>query len=534
MKSYRKSSLAFAVSAVIGTAAFAPAANAISIDVITGLIEENSGGDTLLFPLYTTAVGAQTSFSTTNTGPTSIAAKIRFREQEHSMDVLDFIVVYSPYDKFDFAVSQGEGETRPVMRWNDSTCVIGPDRTAQAQAFPPPSSFVESEEQMQVGHVEMLGMANLDTLCWNGATQTIQPALDPVLRTCSDGYTNLGAAAIHGDDGQPANCDLLISALSSPQIVATINNTFGYSAAAAPPVTAYDVPNDLIGRYVVTDVAGGIEAGGDAIAIMNSNFMLSAQSPADCAEQGSVNCSQGYAWDAREFDHPHFGDMLQLATFQDILTATSVAGDWSNNPANFVGVDWIISFPSKYAYLGYGSTDCLEAYPASAGADPIDGAANNWCLLPATRPREDFGPVGNPDIWTLSPSATLDLCLTDADLAVYDAEENEASGNVSVSPGTDTQLDICPELGIYTLTPTGVTPRASVIQTAARRQIITFENLDAIRGWGRLSLPWTSPISGGAVNGLNFTTRATADPTFNNGSLTTLQKFAPLPAPPTP
>ena len=77
-----------------------------------GTLVTPSGGDTLVYPIYTTATGmvngaatsATTSFSVTNTssgpwvalpnahGGQTIAAKIRFREQDHSMDVLDFVV----------------------------------------------------------------------------------------------------------------------------------------------------------------------------------------------------------------------------------------------------------------------------------------------------------------------------------------------------------------------------------------------------------------------------------------------------------
>lgn len=513
MKTSRKTSLAVAVSAAIGAAVIAPAAHAWSVDVLTGNLETSSGGDTLLFPLYSTAVGASTSFSTTNIGGSTIAAKIRFREQDHSMDVLDFIVVYSAYDKFDFSVSQGEGDATPVMRWNDTSCVVGP-AAGGVQPFPAPSNFVENTEVMSVGHVEMLGMANLDQVCWNPGTNQAAPA------PCPAGFVNLGAAGTHVPGGPPANCDLLVSVLGNQSNVAAINAALGIDATVPTGLPlAYDVPNDLIGRFVISDAAGGVEAGGDAVAIQNSNFVLSAQSAANCAAATlpngggavpSINCWRGYEWDANEWDHPHFGDMVNLANFQTALTATSVAGDWSNNPANSVGVDWIVSFPSKYAYLGFGTNDCAST------------SLTSWCLLANTRPRTTptFVP-GHSNAWT--SGNTADLCLNNANPQVWDSEENRASGNVTVSPGAQTELDICPELGVYTLAPVGAEVRPSLIQTEARREIVSFQNLDAIRGWGVLSLNWGGS-TGGAVNALNFTTRATVDPAFANGSLTTLQK----------
>ena len=63
-----------------------------------------------------------------------------------------------------------------------------------------------------------------------------------------------------------------------------------------------------------------------------------------------------------------------------------------------------------------------------------------------------------------------------------------------------------------------------MIQYADRRDVITFLNLDAARGWAELELSWPANPAG-AVSGILFTTRATEDPTINNGSITELQKF---------
>ncbi len=217
--------------------------------------------------------------------------------------------------------------------------------------------------------------------------------------------------------------------------------------------------------------------------------------------------------------------MQFLNGFQSALTAPNVAGDWSNNPANFVGLDWILSFPNKYAYL-----DLVDGAQCAGGAG---AGTNEWCLLYA--PKTAFGFDG---LWTstgvpVRPGQTLpdgevygtsDLCLNDNQLRVWDTEEQEASGNVSVSPGTRTTLDICNELQVFTLAPAGTEPRPSVIQTAERRGVIAFENLDTIRGWGQMNLSWASAPFGDSVLGGIFTTRNTDDPTINNASLTDLQK----------
>jgi hypothetical protein len=461
----------------------------------------------------------------TNTSPTdTIAAKIRFREQENSMDVLDFIVVLSPNDKFDFTVAQDSAAVRPTMSWNDNTCLVGPGTGGSVQ-FPPPSQFVATDEQMSVGHLEVLGMATLDGVYVlpNGSGYADPVAKTPVVSTTT-GAIDLAAAAKHGPDGVPANCGIFVTTLASPANVASLNDV--------QPLG--DVPNVLVGRYVMTGAGLGIEAGGDAIGIRASDLgppdhLMTAQSSAACANPNLVtdNCVSTYAWDKLEWDHPHLGEMGNLAEFQSALTADNISGDWSNNPDNFVGVDWMLSFPNKYAYLDY-----VPAANCEGGAT----SGSEWCLLNMTRTGN-----GTEGVWTatgvpITPGAdigdsiagTADLCIQPAILSVYDREEQQASGNVSVSPGSQTQLELCQELEVFTLAAVGQDVRDSVIQTPDRRRIITFENLDAIRGWASMTVPWA--ITGDSVTGVLFTTRNTDDPTINNGSLTDLQKDVGAPA----
>jgi hypothetical protein len=516
MMKLRKSRVNLAVGAVLSAAALIPASSfGWSVDTVNGTLLTASGGDTLLFPIYTTVNPATTSFSVTNTSGETIAAKIRFREQDKSMDVLDFIVVLSPYDKFDFSVSQGVDDVRPTMSWNDNTCLVGPGTGGSVQ-FPPPSAFVSGNETMSVGHLEVLGMATLDNYAvLNGV---VVPA-----GTAGSVPLPLADAAEHGSDGVPANCGLLVTWLATPGNVNLLNQSG----------LLRDVPNVLVGRYVITGAGLGIEAGGDAIGIRDSNLgpgagpiPMSAQSSARCDAIAPVgppaNCTGWYAWDKLEWDHPHLAEMPNLVGFQNALTAANISGDWSNNPANDVGVDWVLSFPNKYAYL-----DLIPATACEGGA----GSGTEWCLLYAPR-----GPFGLEGVWTATGSRYIgptpvpadglagvaDLCIGPSLLDVWDREEQQAAGSVSVSPGAQTQLELCKELEVFTLAAEGQAVRDSVIQVPDNRRVITFENLDAIRGWARMTVPWATV--GDSVTGILFTTRNTDDPLINNGSLTDLQK----------
>lgn len=536
----RKSRLSLAVGVVLGAAAMIPATSfGWSVNTSTVGLNTTSGGDTLLFPIYSTVETEQdgvpgnvtTSFSVINSGAETIVAKIRFREQEKSMDVLDFLVIFSPYDHFSFWVAQEPGAPTPHMSWTDTSCVVGPavssDGTEERVNFPDASvtQFVETNEQMSVGHLEVLGMATI-----------------PDNLYVSPGYAggdstqgqSLAAAAKHGPDGKPANCALLVTWLADTDNVHLLNQ----------PGLLGDVPNDLSGRYLMTGVSGnsqGIEGGSDAIGIRDSNLTLNrstgsiqitSQSNADCVQVGYSNClpiTTQYAWATREWDHPHLGEMLMLWLFQANLTAEDILGDWSNNPENYVGVDWVLSFPDKYAYLDY-----VDASTCAGGAD----TGKEWCLLDQTRTSVGWPSpyFGVPGVWTgtwgnATVGETSDcMGLTDNDLYVYNREEASAGATVTVSPGGRPTLDICHELQVFTIAAEGDTPRASIIQTADRRGVITFENLIAEYGWARMGLSWPLPGTdapypiGDAMTGIIFQTRATEDPTINNGSISELQK----------
>jgi hypothetical protein len=508
----RKSQLSMAVSAALAAACLIPSVSlGYSINTLAGApgtldtpgtLNTDSGGDVLLFPIYTTANGATTSFSVTNTSATqTVLTKVRFREQMHSMDALDFYVILSPSDKFDFTVSGGGANGRPVMSWKDNSCVVGPALgtadTLRSQEFPAAwTPYVAKDADLAVGHLEVLGLVAL------GTAQAAQ--------------------AKHNTSGVPANCGALRTAFADPVAVQTLNKGGTFT----------DAGNVLVGRYVITVPNQGLEGGGDAIAIRDGNLAretvlgdgswhVTAQSGKLCADTAldsngngttapeEMNCRTNslYAWDTKEWDHPHLGEIESLAAFDDALAATKVAGDWSNNPVNSVGVDWVMSFPNKYVYLDYVSGAwVLLSHPKSIGAAAdatVDGT------------------------WTTQDKA--DLCLS-TKLNVYNTEELKASEQsvIEVSPGnlTTTSLDFCNELNVFTLSTGTDTVLDSVIQTTENRKVVTFPNLSVPRGWADLTIGWPTGGPGpGAVSGVIFTIRHTDDATINNASLTELQKF---------
>lgn len=546
----RKSRLSMAIASSLAAAAFYPAvSSAVSIDVGNGNVGVESGGDTLIYPLYTTGPdgGTNTSFSLTNTSDSQVViTKIRFREQLNSMDALDWIMVLSPNDKFDFVVTKPSGSDRPVMRWNDSSCIVGPGQGATQVTFPVTNenggnnnSYVYDETALRAGHVEILSMAGITPgqACLNEAGNAV------VAGPCASGATDLATAATHVNGAAPPNCDALRTVLTSQQLTYQLAQLNGDQIGTA--AANLDAPNSLIGRYVVTVPGSGIEAGGDAMAIRNSNLPLASQSTSACSTTAGVsppanrNCISRYNWDRLEYDHPHLADMgagvdhqtavgQQLVYFQNGLSATNVAGDWSNNPSNSVGVDWLLSFPTKYTYLNPVSLDPNNEFfgffeVLGYARSPADGITGSIGVA---------GPYQTGQYDSTEERTSGPGCLTTT-AAAYGIEEEEAQAGEVISPSpTGTTPTFCNETNFLTFSVNGQTTRPSYLASDdangdTRRQTfeLTVNSVNTVtRGWALMSLGWGSSTSSDAVRGSIFTVRDTDQAQNNNASMTELQQ----------
>jgi hypothetical protein len=84
-------------------------------------------GDVGIVPYYTMRDGWATDFNIVNTGNNTVAAKVRFHEGRNSREVLDFIVVLSPYDQINFFAVE-DPVLGPVVRFpagnSERTCVV--------------------------------------------------------------------------------------------------------------------------------------------------------------------------------------------------------------------------------------------------------------------------------------------------------------------------------------------------------------------------------------------------------------------------
>jgi hypothetical protein len=315
--------------------------------------------------------------------------------------------------------------------------------------------------------------------------------------------------------------------------------THQLAAALADLDDGGDAPNLLVGRYAITVPGGGIEGAGDAIAIQNSDLPLASQSQALCDASGN-NCTSSYNWDTREYDHPHLGDMTDgyLANLEAGMEAANVTGDWSNNPANSVGVDWVMSFPTKYLYEdvvaspvpanGLDNYVMLPDTPSGLPAAKTTALANPWPGPYATL--TDGAYDGN----AYDPPTVAPFCLQ-TDVHAWGIEEESGTNQEVVSPSPSASLEFCNELNVLTYDINGQALEPSYLATndtsgMSRRTVVSFavsSTNPVLRGWSKLGLMWDNAdndAAPAAVEGIVFTVRDTDQAAINNCSVTELQK----------
>ena len=250
-----------------------------------------------------------------------------------------------------------------------------------------------------------------------------------------------------------------------------------------------------------------------------------------------------YAWDQFEEDHPHLGDIVD-GDFQNIdrlMTADNLQGDWSSNPANFVGTDWIASFFAKYVYTdlincnGAPGSEWCDVQPLlKPSINPVVPLAQAWV------PNNPWN-SGLPGTGATPVRALPAICLP---ISLWGWDIDEIWDTGGVSPNVPPRL--CNEVTVIGISADAATARPSIIQQNAgtfRRHLFQFSDLallGATRGWADLLLDWPTantaavlPVPGGAVSASLFMTRSEpSNPAASNASLVPLaHRFAPVPNP---
>lgn len=285
MLNLRKKTLALAVAAaatLVGGISVAQA-QAVSAD---------GYGEVALYPYFTVRDGWRTFIHVTNTSARTVAAKVRFHAAKGSEDILDFLVVLSPYDMWTAVVEERDG--KPGVRPTDNSCTVPAIGSGTFKAFI--TSRVDTADDAREGYAEIIEMG-----------------------TPADETNSIAVAAKHDSSGVPADCGVVVSAFGSANI-ATTRTVFNQ-----PP------DNELIGKFDLINT--GRAYAGASRAVMISDFTTAA----------IVYGQFSGEWDYPTLDSGTGG----VANVNTALGATSISNEWVLNPGINELSSWVLTFPTK-------------------------------------------------------------------------------------------------------------------------------------------------------------------------------------------
>lgn len=319
----KKKLLAAAIAATLGHG-IAQAAN----------LNPDGLGEVLLYPFYTVEGGHQTLISITNTTNKTKAVKVRFLEAKNSFEVLDFNLYLSPWDMWVGQITE-EGTDGAKLVVADNSCTV-PNSVANNttdingthfRSFAITDAIGDVPSRVREGHIEIIEMGELN---------------DSVLE----------AAAKHDGTGVPANCGALENAW--------LNGSFGNNARITSPT------GGLYGVAHLVNVTEGKDYSYDAVAIDGFS------NRADHSDPGSIAPSLASASPAisRVFN----ADSVVTSNWSSGIDAISalfmhktVMNDFIRDTAVAAKTDWVITFPTKKAYVN--STPAIAPFTKTFGTN---------------------------------------------------------------------------------------------------------------------------------------------------------------------
>ena len=467
MKEMRKSLVHLAVAGgLIALSSASGVASAADVQRCNG----SGTGQALIYPYYTVNNNWTTTFDVINTSDKALAVKVRFHEAKNSRDVLDFVVVMSPYDEWTAWVQQSEtGGTQ--LYTNDKSCT-SPLNVNGAEASPIAytGEFFDGggvgKGRLREGYVEVLVMGVAEKTSGDFLNPDFDEGTVPYNALHVDGVPRDCAAV---DNAFVATADQWIPLTDPLEYFGTTDDSLGGSGDPearddfmAPPVGF----NPLKGNVAWLHGLTGVGAGSEAIAVC------------DWSDQNYVTAQQ-FPW----FLEPTFasGDGLWTVTgveaFDEAVSSTSTFNGWANNPANGAATDWVITFPTK----GY-HVDRFNGQIQAAVSRYRNGnsAISDTEPAPGLAPFENLFNGGNSTVTTTGNSVIT------VEYTFFDREEGNV---VREADGTTISPAPPPEILIETLKyeanvlqfggePVLDSPLASVVDAGA--------DLNAKNGWAKV------------------------------------------------
>lgn len=442
----KKNSLATAIIAgAAGVAGMVGVANAVNL---------NPGGlgQVLIYPYYTVNGGNSTVITVVNTTDSVKAVKVRFVEALNSAEVYDFNLYLSPYDVWATNVV-ADGDTGARLVTTDTSCTVPnvlPGSFLQWEyAVNTPDALAGlGEARVRQGHLEIIEMGNIDDSTPYGAS--------------------LAAAATH-INGVPGDCSDLEWEWTSG------------AWAGVNPANAYMSPpsGGLFGGATIVSAEYGRTLSYNADAIdgffTDTTTTLHYNPGTVFPHLGMADDGSGGAT-ARIFMGGNFYSIDYAAgidAVSAVLTSRYIYNEYSLNAGLDAASEWVITFPTKRAYVHKFSAPAATAYGAYA----------------------DQPFVNNFPVALANPASFRGSCHS-YQISYWDREERTTSRSLTVSPPAPTPgFGLCWEANVLafgqTLAASTPTRILGATPTFGANGLSGFEFED---GWARIELD--SPAAG--------------------------------------
>ncbi len=339
--SMKRNTLATMIAAGMALAAgVAPEVQAVHLD-------PGGAGQVLIYPYYTVNSGNQTLFSVINKTDAGKAIKVRFREGYNSRKVLEFNLYLSPFDVWTasvFSLNTGAGNPANLVT-TDNSCTVprikgNPSLPVLANGL----RYVPFTNYYYVGGNEEAGPNVLDRTR-EGHFELIE------MGEVVNRERNSLSAIIH-NFGEPGNCQRIQEAWMPDE--AQVSNYWTNNA-----LVDIDPPKGgLFGAASIIDTLSGTMMRYDAEAIAAFRTIAlhtgpSATEPtlASAHENSVDNTVTANVFRDGTVVASRYPAERAIDAVSALFMQEQVYGEFTSSAAMGAASEWILTFPTKYAYV---------------------------------------------------------------------------------------------------------------------------------------------------------------------------------------
>jgi hypothetical protein len=355
-------------------------ASAASVPSFAVNFSDNGLGEANVVPYYTVRSGYDTNLSVVNTAPDKVVAfKIRFREGDNSRDARDFNVFLSPNDVWVGTVSLDPETGSPVIRTSDESCTA-PWITTNKQA-----GFVVTGQNANGKDVKEMEFTNIG---YAGGASLAADAGDPSIERAQEGHVEiiemgtadptdpLAALAVHGPTKDCASIVQVYNGNRSVPAGQTPENG-GCNDTGVAPGTDVSLNTAFRAEYceplnvlktsanLITVTEGGSSGlPVETLANFFNNLLTFQDDPTDARdimrEPGSTEPNLNSALPQYSVQITERGPVTADFTsttgrgvdaVSSLFSATDVVNEYAIGGAAAALTTWVVSFPTKYAYV---------------------------------------------------------------------------------------------------------------------------------------------------------------------------------------